>query len=67
MARTTFWSTQGSILGPLFFNIHMCDHFFVVESIDIARYADNTTPYVCLEDIDLIIEKTEVKANEIFQ
>ena len=32
-----------------------------------ASYADYTTPYVYLEDIDLIIEKREVKANEIFQ
>ena len=39
----------------------------VVESVDIGSYADDTTPYVCLEDIDLIVEKLEVKANEIFQ
>ena len=39
----------------------------VAESIDIASYADDTTPYVCLEDMDLIIEKLEVKANDIFQ
>ena len=25
------------------------------------------TPYVCLDDIDLIIEKFKVKANDIFQ
>ena len=45
----------------------MCDLFFVVESVDIASYADDTTPYICLEDTDLIIEELEVKANEIFQ
>ena len=45
----------------------MCDLLFVVGSIGIATYADDTTPYVCLEDIDLIIEKLEVNANEIFQ
>ena len=39
---------------------------FVAESIDIASYADDTTPYVCLKDMDLIIEKLEVKANDIF-
>ena len=45
----------------------MCDLFSVFETIDKASYADDTTPYVCLEDIDLIIEKHEVNANEIFQ
>ena len=45
----------------------MCNLFFVVESVDIASYANDTRRYVCLEDIDLIIEKLEVTANEIFQ
>ena len=45
----------------------MCNLFFVVESVNIASYADDTTPYVCLEDIDLIIDKLEVNVNEIFQ
>ena len=58
---------QDSIPRPLLFNINMWDLFFVAELIDIANYADDTTPYVCLEDMDLIIEKLEVKANDIFQ
>ena len=45
----------------------MCNLFFVVESVNIASYADDTTPYVCLGDIDLIIEKLEDNVNEIFQ
>ena len=45
----------------------MCNLFFVVESVGIASYADDTTRYACLEDIDLIIEKLEVTANEICQ
>ena len=45
----------------------MCDLYFVAESIDITSYADDATPYVCLDDIDLINEKLEIKANYIFQ
>ena len=45
----------------------MCDFFFVSKSTDIASYADNKTSYVCLEDMDLIIEKVELKTNDIFQ
>ena len=45
----------------------MCDLYFVAESVDITSYVDDATPYVCLDDIDLIIEKLEIKANYIFQ
>ena len=55
------------MISPGNFFIHMRDLFFVVETVDIASYAGDTTPYVCLSDIDLIIEKLEVKANDIFQ
>ena len=34
---------EGSILGPLLFNIHLCDLFYFVEDLDIASYADDTT------------------------
>ena len=36
---------QGSILGPLLFNINMIDLFYECEENDIANYADDTTPY----------------------
>ena len=53
--KNTYWSTLRFNTRPIFFNIHMCDIFFVAELIDIASYADDTTPYVCLEGMDLII------------
>ena len=39
---------QGSILGPLLFNIDICDLFFVNINSDIANYADGTTAYECI-------------------
>ena len=36
---------QGSILGPLLFNIDLIDLFYGCEESNIASYADDTTPY----------------------
>ena len=36
---------QGSILGPLLFNIFICDMLYFLEDFDIANYADDSTPY----------------------
>ena len=35
---------QGSILGPLLFNIDLCDLFPIMNHEDIANYADDNTP-----------------------
>ena len=37
---------QASILGPLLFNLFLCDLFLFVEEADILSYADDNTPYV---------------------
>ena len=36
---------QGSILGPILFNISLCDLFLIIDDIDIASYANDNTPY----------------------
>ena len=35
---------QGSILGPLIFNIFLCDLFYFLDGVTVASYADNNTP-----------------------
>ena len=40
---------QVPILGPLLFNIHLCDLFNFMEDLDIASYADDTTIYTVNE------------------
>ena len=36
---------QGFILGPLIFNVPLCDLFLFKPNIDLIRYADDNTPF----------------------
>ena len=54
---------QGSILGPLLFNIFLNDIFLFTENIKITNYADDNTPYAFESDIDTLIETLEHDTN----
>ena len=58
---------QGSILGPLLFNIYICDLFIENSDIDIAHYADDNTPYACSSDLDSVIFKLQKNTERIFR
>ena len=46
---------QGSILGPLLFNIYLNDTFLFIGKNDITKYADDNTPYATECDIDELL------------
>ena len=47
--------SQGSILGPLLFNIDLIDLFHECEESNIASYADDTTSYSCARETQTVI------------
>ena len=57
--KIVFGVYQGSILDLLLFNIFLADLLFIVNSMDIANYADENTPYATANDIDSLIASTE--------
>ena len=38
---------QGFVLGPLLFNIYLCDLFLFTSESNVVNYADDTTLYAC--------------------
>ena len=54
-----FGVIQGSILGPILFNIDLADMFLVCKDISIASYADDNSPYACEKDMQSVIDKLQ--------
>ena len=58
---------QGSVLGPLLFNIDLTDLFYECEDSNITNYADDTTPYACGEKIRFVILELQSLAFRLFR
>ena len=56
---------QGSVLGPLLFNVFVNDIFWFVHRTKICNYADDTTIFASHPDLDTIIKQLEEDSSVI--
>ena len=61
-----FGLLQGSILGPLLFNIFLSDLFLIVKVVNIANYADDNTLYGFCDTIEEVIILTKFIQKKFF-
>ena len=67
MGGNFIWSSTESILGPLLFNIFLCDLFLFIKNKDVASYADDTTPYETGGNSAYGIHNLEVIGNTVLK
>ena len=56
---------QGSVLGPLLFNVYINDLFLLMNRAEICNYADDTTLYICDSEINNVIDGLEQDATHL--
>ena len=66
-SKISFGVPQGSILGPLLFNIFIRDMFYFLEGFQVANYADDTTPFSDGKDNDCVIQNIEQSSSALFE
>ena len=62
-----FGIPQGSIIGPILLNNFLSDLFLVVQNVDFAKYADDSTIYDAGDNIDEVIFSLQESSKKLFK
>ena len=54
---------QGSILGPILFNVFINDMLLFIKETYICNFANDTTLYACGKELDTIFFKLKIETN----
>ena len=65
-SRIEYDVPQESVLGPLLFNIDLIDFLYEFAESNTASYADDTTPYSCAGDTQIVISELKFISNKLF-
>ena len=66
-SKILFRVRQESILGPLLFNIFLCNLFQFFPDVDIANYADDNTPHWSNRNLNKVLHDLERTSNTLFK
>ena len=53
------------MLGPLLFNLFLCDIFFLLQEINISSLADDDSPFTTVETPNEVINDLKLAKNRI--